>query len=71
MAVPEQPRAGVLVIRLWVEPDPPSLRARIVDVSDLQTGEAVTCAAADVDQIIAIVEEFLSRFMRDAGVTAA
>lgn len=71
MAVPEQPRAGVLVIRLWVEPDPPRLRARIVDVSDLQTGEAVSRAVADIEVILEIVEDFLSRFTRDAGVTAS
>ncbi len=71
MAVPEQPRAGVLVVRLWVEPDPPRLRARIVDVSDLRTGEAISRTAADIDQTLAIVEDFVSRFMRDAGVTAS
>jgi hypothetical protein len=71
MAVPEQPRAGVLVVRLWMEPGPPRLRARTVEVSDLQTGETVSRTAAEIDQIVTIVEDFLSQFMRDAGVTPA
>jgi hypothetical protein len=71
MVVPEQPRAGVLVVRLWVEPDRYGLRARIVEVSDLQTGDAISRAAADVGQILPMVEDFLSRFMRDAGVTVS
>ena len=56
-------RTGILVIRVWVEREPPGrLRARLTEAADL--GEPpTTMAAADVPGICAAVEAWLRRFM--------
>ncbi|MFL6139697.1 MAG: hypothetical protein ACJ74O_18140 [Frankiaceae bacterium] len=53
----------VLVISLWREPDHPrSMRARIT-YRDSVMGERGTAAAADPERVLAIVGEWLARFM--------
>jgi hypothetical protein len=63
--VPSSADAGaVLVISLWREPDhPQSMRARIT-YRDGATGEKGTAAAADPERALAIVGDWLARFMR-------
>jgi hypothetical protein len=62
-------RAGVVVIRVWVEYAGDELRARIVEVDDLDAADEVTRPAAGVDEICRIVRDFLLRFARDGNVT--
>jgi hypothetical protein len=54
-------RTGVLVLRLWTV-DEGGLRARISSTVDLDSAPARTTAAASVDDIRAIVAEFLTAF---------
>jgi hypothetical protein len=62
-------RAGVVVVRVWVEYDAGDLRARIVEVDDLERPAEVTRPASGVDEICRIVRDFLVRFSRDEKVT--
>jgi hypothetical protein len=62
-------RAGVVVVRVWVEYAGEELRARIVEVDDLDEADEVTRPASGVDEICRIVREFLLRFTRDRKVT--
>jgi hypothetical protein len=53
---------AVLVITVWREPGhPKSARARIT-YEDGVTGEGTTTAAANLEQALAIVTEWLARF---------
>jgi hypothetical protein len=53
-------RSGVLVVRAWVEGAAPgSLRARITHSSDLTREQQVETTAATVEQVLAIVREWL------------
>ncbi|HEX2156657.1 MAG TPA: hypothetical protein VHS79_06700 [Actinomycetes bacterium] len=60
--VPE--RTGILVIRVWVEREPPGrLRARLTGAADLGEPPATVATAAGVPGICAAVEDWLRRFM--------
>jgi hypothetical protein len=65
----DRQRAGVVVVRVWVEYADDDLRARIVEVDDLDGTEEITRPASGVDEICRIVREFLLRFARDREVT--
>jgi hypothetical protein len=55
--------AGVLVIRVWREPDHPrTLRARITAVRDVADGDVETAAASSVEQVVEFTERFLVSF---------
>ena len=46
-------RAGVLIIRMWVEPGTEGgLRARLTESRDLASRDQTTHAAASVDEIV-------------------
>lgn len=53
-------RTGVLVLRLWTQDE--VLRARISSTVDLDSAPARTTTATSVDDIRAIVAEFLTAF---------
>jgi len=56
-------RTGVLVVRVWVEVGSPSgVRARITETSDLEEGERSSTVAGSVEEIVAIVSEWLDAF---------
>ena len=65
----DRQRAGVVVVRVWVEYAGDDLRARIVEVDDLDETEEITRPASGIEEICRIVREFLLRFARDAKVT--
>jgi hypothetical protein len=54
---------GVIVIRVWREPDHPSgLRARISAVRDLTETDVEDAVASSVAEIVELVERFVSSF---------
>lgn len=56
-------RAGVILVRVWTEPDG-GTRARITATDDLTTGDETVTAAAGVEEILAVVRAWLERFAR-------
>ena len=62
MASSEADRAGVVVVRVWVERGVDGLRARIIEVDDLERTEEISRAAVGIDEICRIVKAFLLRF---------
>jgi hypothetical protein len=67
MAPSEADRAGVVVVRVWVERGVDGLRARIIEVADLERTEEISRAAAGVEEILRIVRAFLVRFAGERG----
>jgi hypothetical protein len=65
--LPDRPvpdRTGILVIRVWVEREPPGrLRARLTEAADLGDPASTLATAADVPGVCAAVEAWLRRFM--------
>jgi hypothetical protein len=58
-----QERAGVLVIRAWLEStDPSPFRARIIQTPDLTVRGEVTTSAATTEAVIEAVLEWLKTF---------
>lgn len=54
--------AGVLILRLWVEPDD-RLRVRITSSTALDSSEPVTTYAASPAEALARVQEWLDAFV--------
>ena len=65
-------KTGVLVIRAWIEPGvgEHALRARITRTLDVAEQEAAESAAASEEEILAVVQEWLSSFTGSPPVTA-
>lgn len=61
-------RAGVMVVRIWVEGAHDSLRARLTHTLDLDGAEQTTQTAASVEEILKVVREWLHVFA-EAGAT--
>ena len=54
---------GVIVIRVWREPDHPTgLRARITAVPDIAENDVEKAAASSVEEIVEVVERFVASF---------
>ena len=54
---------GVIVIRVWREPDHPSqLRARIVAVRNVAENDVENAAASSLEEIVELVERFVASF---------
>jgi hypothetical protein len=54
---------GVIVIRLWREPDHPTgLRARITAMPDIAEKDVEKTAASSVEEIVEVVERFVASF---------
>jgi hypothetical protein len=61
-------RSGLLVVRVWVEPEQPGLRARLTrKLNLLSTAEEVS-AAGSAEEIRAQLDAFLREFLARAGV---
>jgi hypothetical protein len=62
--VSKHERAGVVVIRVWIETGERTdgLRARITLVRDLEENEPETAVARDPDEIVAVVRRFVNEF---------
>jgi hypothetical protein len=55
--------SGVIIIRLWREPDHSSrLRARIVAIRDVAENDVENAAASSVAEIVELVERFVTSF---------
>lgn len=65
MHAPVPERTGLLVIRAWVESDPPGrLRGRITCTLDVISGEGVSTTASTAEEIETVVRDWLDRFVR-------
>lgn len=58
-----------MIVRAWIEHGAGGIRARIVEVGELDSGREVVRTVAGVDGICAVVREFLMRFAGDDEVT--
>lgn len=56
-------RTGVIVVRIWLEQQHGSLRARITQTLDVTTHEQVSRGAATLEQILAIVRDGVEAFL--------
>jgi hypothetical protein len=64
-------QTGVLVIRVWVEGDPPPrLRSRITRTVDISERNQVTTAAASARQVEQVVRAWLEEFVAVTGAFA-
>jgi hypothetical protein len=57
----EPGRAGVLILRVWVEASG-ALRIRLVGRTDLETGDLDTASASTPEEALAYVRAWLERF---------
>jgi hypothetical protein len=57
-------RAGVLVIRAWLEPEDMTLRARITGRLDVAVAQEMSCAVLGVDSATEVVRSWLQEFER-------
>jgi hypothetical protein len=56
-------KAGTLIVRAWLEESgDPRLRFRMVGRLDLEADEQVTAVAADIDEILSHIRDWLERF---------
>lgn len=55
-------RTGVLVVRAWIEGDPPQLKARITQTIDVASREPAATTASTAEQIFAAVRRWLEEF---------
>jgi hypothetical protein len=56
-------KAGALIIRVWLEESgDPRLRIRMVGRLDLEADDHVTAVAADIDEMLAHIRNWLERF---------
>jgi hypothetical protein len=63
-------RTGVLVLRAWIEGDPPQLKARITQTVDVAAREPVSTTASTPEQIFTVVRGWLEEFQaRPTSVT--
>jgi hypothetical protein len=61
MAAPPGERTAVLVIRAWIEGEPPTLRMRITRTFDVTASDESSEATASVDEALAIVRHWLEQ----------
>jgi hypothetical protein len=66
VAISSSERTGVLVLRVWTQGEG-ALRARISTTVDLDATPARTAVAISIDDIRAIVAEFLTAFANRSG----
>jgi hypothetical protein len=64
MASPPLDRAGLLIVRVWIEGDRESgMRARITRTLDLSTRDEVVTTTTSVEEIVATVHAWLDSFV--------
>jgi hypothetical protein len=61
MASPAGERTAVLVIRAWIEGEPPTLRMRITRTFDVTAADESSEATASVEEALAIVRRWLEQ----------
>lgn len=52
-----------MIVRVWLEDNGGGLRARITEASDLESCEQTSRVAATIDEIAAIVREWVDQFV--------
>jgi hypothetical protein len=62
----EPERAGILIVRAWVEEGEDDVRARIIYSLDASSDEQVTRSAAGVGAVEAIVRDWLNLLVDSA-----
>ena len=62
MATVPAERTGVLVIRAWIEGDPPGLRLRITRTDDIASRHEDSTVAASIDEAVEIARRWLEDF---------
>jgi hypothetical protein len=60
-------RAAVMVVRIWVEGPDNSLRARLTQTLDLGTREQTSHVAATVEEVLALVRDWIGAFLSDTA----
>jgi hypothetical protein len=61
---PEPEKAGALILRVWLEESgDPKLRIRMLGRLDLEADDQVTAVAADIDEMLAHIRDWLERFV--------
>lgn len=55
-------RTGVLVIRAWIDGEPPSLRLRITRTADVAARDEESTVTASVDEACTVVRRWLEEF---------
>lgn len=64
---PNDDRAGVMVIRVWIEQSDRSLRARLTHTLNLANPHQTSQAVAGREDIIASVQAWIEAFAGDAA----
>ena len=65
--MPGAERNGVLVLHVWIEVGNGGLFARITAESDLGSGERVSLVVGSVDDIVALVHDWVEKFAAADG----
>ena len=55
-------RAGLMVVRIWIEEPAGEIRARLTETLDLTTGQETVHTAGSVDQVVACVRRWGDAF---------
>jgi hypothetical protein len=66
MPIPAAGRTAVLVVRVWVEGEPPALRARLTQTLDISRSCELSLTAASVDDVCAIARAWIEAFQDQA-----
>ena len=66
MALPDTDRAGVLVVRVWIESGAGGLRARITRTLDLTAHDEIVSTASTPAEITRVVVDWLDAFVGEA-----
>lgn len=67
MGADAPPPAGLLVVRAWLEGEPPALRARITTTVDVEVGGQQSTYAGETEEVVQIVRDWLDGLLRMAG----
>jgi 5-carboxymethyl-2-hydroxymuconate isomerase len=63
MSTASPERAGLLVVRVWLEADSRQPRARIISRIDVADGREITRTASSVDEVCALVRDWMTEFL--------
>jgi hypothetical protein len=67
----ESARAGVLLVRAWLEGESRcSLRARVVNTPNVDQNRGESAAAATIDDVLVIVHDWLEALLLSASLLA-
>lgn len=67
MGADAPPPVGLLVVRVWLEGQPPALRARITTTVDVEAGGQQSTYAGEAEEVVQVVRDWLDGLLRAAG----